>query len=514
MAATSKIHEFPSELIAAIAVQAEKTDLLSLRAVCRKWNAASDDIFLNVYFTTRTHLFWGCSLDALKSISQVPRLAKAIKEIRIVAQCSRLTCSASQFDAGSEGQPLLLHAHGEGNSGEVASQATRLRYSDYGNLCTSLQDILSNIAKYSPTVSFAVSSRTSEPAYGRSEFLKLRSIDDGFQRKRDDFGCSEYHRCNHEVPELILDAAARSSIVIQCLDIGYDDRSYGLFPLHTYKSSISEDQYFKRSLKAPFSNLTSVKLGIYAEYWKFSENASHNLYNGFKEVLQASARLQELSIAVHPDPSIRAYDSSTAQYGSSSILSIFNKRYIEAPFSPPHLKQLELKGIYAPGAHSRQILLNFIRLFSQTLRHLKLVRLFQTHRFSWALFMEGLASLPHIEQVDICGMDTIESLEKTFVVENFTFICNGTVGIDGERDITTALKNFANELNVPDVEEGTSDNDDDSDNDDEDVDADDDGDGNGNDDNEDAGGGETSGGNGDSSTEHVEEAASMQQHEK
>lgn len=505
MAAASKIHDFPSELIVAIAAKVEKSDLLSYRAVCRKWYTASDDTFLNTYFTIRTHLFWDYSLNALKSMSQLPRLAKAIKEIRIVAQCSRLICSPSELDLEPEKHGKEESKDDASDNAEAGYQAIRPRYSNYGNLHIVLQEILSNIANYNRTISFAVSSRASEPAYGQSEFQKLRSIDRDFQVKRDDFGCAKYHGCDHEVPELILDAAARSPIVVDCLDIGYEDRSYGLFPLHTHKSCVSQDPDYARSLKAPFSNLTSVKLGIYTEYWKFGEVACLNLYKSIKEVLQTAFHLQELHVSILPHPSIRAYDSSIAAYGSSSSLHVFNDHYLDAPFPLPQLKKLELKYINASSAGSRQSLLDFIRTFGQTLRHLRLVHLFQAHRSSWGPVIEGLASLPHIELVEICGVDTDESIEKTLMVENFTFVSNGNVEADGERDITMALKNFANDLDVPMVEEESSDDngeDGDADDDAEDGDADDDGDSEG-----DGNVGGTSGGPDDSNDEHVMEAA-------
>lgn len=427
MAAASKIHEFPSEMITALAAQAEKADLLSCRAVCRKWKEASDDTFLKTFFTTRTHLFWASSLETLKSISLTPRFAKRIKQINIVTQIAllRLPPRACQYEQ-PEGLDKPLR---DGTS----------TFNDVTEIYALLKSIFSNIAKYDSSISLVISNKASGTVYGWRDYLLKLSLDN----KREGLHYIPYMARPETyggIAEVLLSAAANSQIALKCLDFGWDDHGIGIFGVDLSNRRLHSKSY----LVEAFSHLTVLKLkaNIEAadveERWRFAD--MHGEVISIREVFRAALHLRELCLAGN-------------HHGTyQGLLHLFDLYYLNSLSNLPKLKKLELHRMNL----SRNLdmdFLDFVRAFAPSLQHLKLSKLVlvEVEGDGWAGVVDELALFPVLEKVDLSDLlDGSIGAKRIEVVKDEVTVASVDAASECVREsFVTALHAFGHQLRAP-----------------------------------------------------------------
>ncbi|KAK5134753.1 hypothetical protein LTR08_006128 [Meristemomyces frigidus] len=76
----------PVELMVIVAEHFEAQDLLALRSSCRALEDTTHKIFADAFFSKRTHSYSERGLQSLVGITNIPSLAKGIKEVRIAVE--------------------------------------------------------------------------------------------------------------------------------------------------------------------------------------------------------------------------------------------------------------------------------------------------------------------------------------------------------------------------------------------------------------------------------------------
>lgn len=175
----TNITSLPTELVQEIAKYAHK-DIVSLRSICRDICFKLDNVFVDKYFTSRTHLTTRQSLEALAEIVKSPRLRQALRKIEFeivllcemglehcvpgepgFGDCSWTECKAvghfEDFPDAQRNHPV----HGESSStnsseGQIFAPAElaeyvrprfRLQRLDCDNMIKFLSDIFSELAR-------------------------------------------------------------------------------------------------------------------------------------------------------------------------------------------------------------------------------------------------------------------------------------------------------------------------------------------------------------------------------
>lgn len=257
------LETLPVEIISAIAVEANHEDLLAFRLSCKSASASTDNVFINAYFTRRTHVFTEYGLRALLDITAEQRLARKLGYVTIVGLCMANLIYAYSYD-GSPAQTTTLAVTGLPIS-QVDAEPSRAQASDLlraewkwekeqqrlsnGMAVQMLTKAFNDIASARESVSIAVDTAREPPYYGLSMLLR------SFAPLVLDKYSTDCETCRNVI-RMIFHALSHSQISIDHLDLCAKNYTpiTAITPILPYKLS--------RQVTSRWESLSFLRLGF------------------------------------------------------------------------------------------------------------------------------------------------------------------------------------------------------------------------------------------------------------